>query len=59
MDARRDQTGDVRHVHHEQGVHAVGDCAQAGKVKEARVGARAGNDELGPMLFGASRCTSS
>ena len=52
MQPGRNQTGDVGHVHHQQGADAVGDGAQAREVEETRVGAGAGHDQLGLVFLG-------
>ncbi len=46
----RHETGDVRHIHHQQGADTVGDPAETLEVDDARVGAGAGHDHLGPNL---------
>ena len=45
--ARGDQTGNVRHIDHQQAASLVGDVAQPGKVDDARIGGRARDDEFG------------
>ena len=45
MQARRDQPGEMRHVHHELGADLVGDLTEAGKVDDARIGRAAGDDK--------------
>ena len=47
VQAGGDQAGDMGHVHHQLGIDFVGNGAQARKVEMARVGAGAGNDQLG------------
>ena len=42
---RRDEPGDVRHVHDQRRPDLVGDGAEAGEVDLPRVGARAGDDD--------------
>jgi len=46
MHARRDEPGDVRHVHEQQRPDAVGDGREAREVEEARICRGAGDDEL-------------
>ena len=55
MHAGGDQPGDVRHVDQQQRAHAVGDLAEAREVDDARVGAGAGDDQLGPCSCGQPR----
>ena len=52
VQARRDQAGEVRHVHHEQGARLVGDLPEAGEVQLARVGRPARDDQLRLVLLG-------
>lgn len=52
VQARRDQTGEVRHVHHEERADLVGDPAELGEVQLARVGRPARHDQLRPVLLG-------
>ena len=52
MDAGRDQTGDVRHVGEHRGADAIGGRANAREVDDARIGARADDDHLRPVLVG-------
>ena len=62
MQARRDEARDVRHVHEQQRVHAVGDGRHALEVDDPGVGAGARHDHpaAGPPAPGArgrrSRC---
>ena len=51
MLARGDQPGDVRHIHHQLGVHRIGDSPKAREIQRARVCARARHDEFRAMLF--------
>ena len=55
VDAGGDEAGDVRHVGHVHCADAVGDLAGALEVDAARVGRRAGHDELRPVLLGKAR----
>ena len=50
MLAGRDEPGDVSHVHEEQRIDGVRDLRQALEIDDARVGAGAGHDHLGPHL---------
>ena len=50
IDAGGDQSRIVRHVDHEEGTDLVGDLAEARPVDVARVGRRAGHDQLGLLL---------
>ena len=50
IDARGHQAGHMRHVHHQQRAHLVGDGAEARPVDDARVGREAGDEELGAVL---------
>ena len=52
MPLRRDQPGDVRHVHHEQGADFPGDLAELREVDLARIGAGPGEDQLRLVLAG-------
>ena len=49
--ARRDQTGEMGHVDHEDGVDLIGDGAEAGEVDMARIGRAAGDDQARAMLL--------
>ena len=51
MFARRDKSRDVRHVHHEVRPHGVRDLAHALEINKSRIGARAGDDELGSVAL--------
>ena len=44
------QPGDVGHVDHQFRAHLVGDRPEGGEVDDARIGARADDDQLGPVL---------
>ncbi len=50
MGAAGHQSGDVRHVGHQFRAHLVGDGPEGGKVEQTRIGARAHDDQLRPML---------
>ena len=43
----------MRHVHHQQRAHAVGDLAETLEVDDARIGRAACDDELGAGFMGA------
>src|SRR6516225_7881055 len=47
-----DQAGEMRHVHNQISADFVDNLAEATKIDHARIGRAAGNDHLGPMLFG-------
>ena len=49
------QSGEVRHVHQEERADGVGDLAEAREIDDARIGAAAGDDQLGLVLFGQAR----
>ena len=51
MQARGHQSGDVRHVHQEDGAHGIGNLAEAREIESARIGAGAGDDHLGLVLL--------
>ena len=51
MLARGDQPGDVRHIHHQLGVHRIRDSPKSREIQHARVRARARHDEFRAMLF--------
>ena len=55
MQARGDQARDMRHVHHEQRAHRIGDLAEAREIQHARISAGAGQDHLGLVLLGQAR----
>ncbi len=42
----------MRHVDHQIGADRVGDLAEAAEIDDARIGRAAGDDHLGPVLFG-------
>ena len=46
MGSARNQTGEVRHIDHQEGSDLVGDLAHAGEVKLTRIGAAAADDHL-------------
>src|SRR5438445_7527785 len=48
---RRDETGEVRHVHEEQRLDRVGDLPQPREIEDARIRRRAGDDELRAVLL--------
>ena len=50
MLARGDQTGDVRHIDHQQASGLVSDVAQSGEVDDAGIGGGARDDQLRPDL---------
>ncbi len=50
-----DETGEVRHVDHQQRADLVGDLAEAREVELARVGRPAGQQQLRPALAGDAR----
>ena len=52
MDSGGHQSGDVGHVHHQIGAHLIGHLAELGKVDDPRIGAGAGDDQLGLALPG-------
>ncbi len=52
MRAAGHEAGEMRHVDHEIGADLVGDLAEAAEVDDARIGRAAGDDHLGPVLFG-------
>ena len=52
MQAGGHQARDMRHIHHEQRAHGIGDLAEARKIQHARIGAGAGQDHLGLVLLG-------
>ena len=52
MHARRDQSGDVRHVDEKHSAHGLRDFGHAREIDDARVGARADDDHLGLVLLG-------
>ena len=52
MGAAGNQAGDVGHVHHQVGVHRVGDGTETGEVENLGVGAATGHDQLGLVLLG-------
>ena len=58
VQARGDESGEVRHVHPEQGAHLVGDRTERGEVEGARVGGPAGDDDLRLVLDGGRRTSS-
>ena len=49
---RRDQPGEVRHVHHQVRPDLVGDPPERGEVEMTGVGRPARDDQLGPVLAG-------
>ena len=55
MQARRDQAGEVSHVHHQQRTHVVGDLAKAREVELSRVGRPAREQQLRASLAGHAR----
>ena len=52
MDAGGDQSGNMRHVHHQIGAHGLGDFGKFFKIDNSRIGAGPGDDHLGPVRFG-------
>ena len=52
MLARGDQAGEMRHVDEQQRADLVADRAESGEIEMPRIGRAAGDDHLGPMLFG-------
>ena len=50
MRAAGDQSGEVRHVDHEQRARLVGDLAHAGEIDDPRIGAATADDHLGMMF---------
>ena len=49
----------MRHVDHQIGADRIGDRAKTGEIDDPRIGAAAGDDQLGPMRLGDARSTSS
>ena len=52
MRAAGDEAGEMRHVDHKIGADLVGDFAETAEIDDARIGRAAGDDHLGPVLFG-------
>src|SRR4029077_19121685 len=52
MYAARDQASEVRHVHQVESTDLVGDLPHAREINNARIGAAAADDHLGPLFFG-------
>ena len=53
MDPGRDETGEVRHVAHQERADLVGDLAEAVGLHRARIRGAAAHDQLRPHLLGA------
>ena len=51
--ARGHESGEVSHIHHEEGADLVGDFAKGGEVDGSRVGRVAGDDDI--RFFGSSQ----
>ena len=52
MQTRGDESGNVRHVHHQHGSHLARDGGEAWEIQSARVGACPGQNEFRLMLLG-------
>ena len=52
MRASRNQSGEVRHVDHEEGADLVGNRAHAGEVDDARIRAATADNQLGMLALG-------
>ena len=52
VEVRGDESRDVRHIHHQARAALFGNVREALEVEEARVGARARDDEPRPMFHG-------
>src|SRR5712691_5121011 len=50
-----DQSGEMRHIDQEDRAGRVGDLAEAREVEDSRIGAAAGDDQLGLVLLGQTR----
>ena len=46
MQAGRHQTGDMGHIHHEQGINFIGDPSEPGKIDDPRIGAGPGHNHF-------------
>ncbi len=55
MNARGDKPGKVRHVDQQESAHRIGNPAEAWEIENTRIGAAAGDDQLGLMLLGQAR----
>lgn len=52
VETGRHKTGDVGHVHHQEGANLVRDCPEPGKVDGAGIGRSAGDDDFGLRFVG-------
>jgi hypothetical protein len=52
-----DQSGDVGHVHHQQGIDGMGNLRQSAEIEKPRIGAGTGHDHFRGRCCLASRAT--